>query len=433
MDFSLPKLPNPLDLVRAIKIPNPLDLLPDMPSMPKMPSLPSMPEIPHMPWMPSMPHLPHLPKMPTLPNPLDLIPDIDIPNPFEGIIDDATRRGKKAGNLYNAIQNGEKNTGPNPALAHEGQDLKAKYQEAAYKAMGIDEKEFSTMDPIARNGLINAAYAKMYKKDPETYKWAGMAAMASDKAGTGMMQTYMLEGADVVPGADKAADAVGAPDGKKVRDLLAKGNAGIFNDMMWQHMAFDSGGIGEMQKAFKEGSITKEQLDGWSKLADSKEKMDAAKKSGNPEDLKKAQDGIWEGNKGLLKEEQQFVQDLIYDESPESRAAFKFLSGPMNVMGVTSPVPDGTKFGDHRKGKGGGNDVGNFEQRWKWIEDDMLPEYQKFESNSSAMDGEMDKYVKREKKSQWNEKAWDPANKIIDDAINPIHSPLINPFHGLFD
>jgi hypothetical protein len=364
---------------------------------------PHGPELPN-PFEEPLPH-PQMPQMPELPgfgfNPT-------VPNPFEHYVD----RGSQ---LNNEIQHGAVNTAPDPALAKKGEDEKTKYQAEAFKSLGVDEKTFATMDPIARNGLINAAYARMYKSDPETMKWAGMAAMASDKAGTGMMQTYALSAADMIPGGDTARDAAGAPDGDKVRALLAKGNAGIFNDMMWQHMAFQKGGIEEMEKCRKEGSITDEQLAGWRTLAAGKDDLAKAKASNDPAAMKKAQDEIWGGNKGLLKEEQTFIQKQVYDDSPEAHAAFKFLSGPMNVMGVTSPIPGGTTFDQHRKGMGGGDDVANFDQRWDWIEGHMLPEYQKFEGDPSKMDKEMDKYISREHKDQWDEK------HFIEDAYHDPH------------
>src|SRR6185503_8474929 len=116
--------------------------------------------------------------------------------------------------------------------------------------------EFETMDPIQRNNHINAAYAKMYLSEPETYKWAGMAAMASDKAGTGMLQSYMLELAAESKPVEKLGHLASAPDGAEVRRLLAKGNAGIFNDMYWQHLAFQQGGVEELERGAKEGSVT---------------------------------------------------------------------------------------------------------------------------------------------------------------------------------
>ncbi len=197
-------------------------------------------------------------------------------------IDEAEKELHKAQVVYHNVVDGETNTAPDPSVATEGQDEKAKYQAEAFKNLGVDEHTFATMDPIQRNALINAAYAKMYKSDPDTFKWAGMAAMASNKAGTGMMETQMLSAGAVDPDGKALEGAVGAPDGDKVRALLAAGNAGIFNDMYWQHLAFQNGGMDEMQKAFKEGSITQEQLDGWQKIAAGKEALDKAKASGDP-------------------------------------------------------------------------------------------------------------------------------------------------------
>jgi hypothetical protein len=363
---------------------------------------PSAPEVPTPHDSPLMPHVPELP-----------VPGFNptLPNPFDHYIE----KGK---GLVDHIQNGEQRADGNhdPSEAKATETEKQKYQAQSYAALGIDQATFDSMDPIKRNGLINAQYAKMYKSDPEILKWAGMAAMASDKAGTGMMQTYGLSAADAIPGGDMARNAVGAPSGDKVREMLAKGNGGIYNDMMWQHMAFQQGGIKEMEKCLKEGSITPEQFAGWKQLSQGKDELAAAKASGDQNAIKKANDDIWGGNKGLLHAEQKFVGDEVYRKDPESAEAFRWLSSsPLNVMGVTSPVPGGTTFDQHRKGKGGGDDVGDFDQRWDWIEKEMLPEYQKFESDPTKMNHEMDKYIDREHKDQWDEK------HFIEDAYHDQH------------
>jgi hypothetical protein len=197
-------------------------------------------------------------------------------------------------------------------------------------------------------------------------------------------------------------------------------------------MAFQQGGMDEMEKAFKEGSITKEQLEGWREVAAGKADMDKAKASGDQGAIDAANKEIWGGNKGLLKEEQTFIQHQVYDDSPEAHEAFKFLSGPMNVMGVTSPVPGGTTFGEDRKNKEGDPDVANFDQRWSWIEDEMLPEYQKFESDPNQMNAEMDKYIGREHQNQWDTKAVQPAENGVKKLLPQLGGPVMNPFMQLF-
>ena len=386
-DIELPSIPNPLDYVPDVDIPNPLDYLPDV----------------------------------DIPNPLDLLPDIDIPNP----LDLAAPYVNQGGRILDSIVNGETNTAPNPAMAAEGEEMKARYQAQAYRSLGISEEQFATMDPIARNGLINAAYARMYMSDPDTFKWAGMAAMASDKAGTGMMQTYMLEAGETIPGGGTVEGALGAPDGDEVRRLLAKGNAAIFNDMLWQHLAFQSGGLEEMERAAEEGSITPDQLDGWRRLSAGQSALQDARASGDPQAIAAAQQQVWGGNRQLLFAEQMFVGEQVYDESPESREAFRFLSGGMNVLGVGSPVPGGTSFNDYREGHAGTDDVGDFDQRWGWIQSNMLPEYQAFEGDTPAMNAQMQGYLDREHKNQWMEKSVGPALPYLG-------GPISSPFADLF-
>ena len=336
--------------------------------------------------------------------------------PFAGLYESGPDKRPSFGErVLNAFR-GEPNTAPNPSVAEPGQDVKASYEARAYAALGLDRHEFETMDPIQRNNHINAAYAKMYLSEPETYKWAGMAAMASDKAGTGMLQSYMLELAAESKPVEKLGHLASAPDGAEVRRLLAKGNAGIFNDMYWQHLAFQQGGVEELERGAKEGSVTPGHLEGWRQLAAAKQARAAAEKSGDQAALSAAEKQIWAANKALLHGEQKHVQDVAYAESPESRSAFRFLSSPFNVLDVSSPIPGGTNFDDNRDWKPGSDkswvpfsdDIGDFDQRWGWVEEQMLPEYMAFEK-TPAMQERMNELVAQENTHPWMHKVLGPA------------------------
>ncbi len=279
------------------------------------------------------------------------------------------------------------------------EELKQRYQLQAFGRLGVTAQQFSSMDPVERNGLINAAYARLYKSDPDAMKWAGMAAMASDEAGTGMMQSWLLSGVEAL-GLGDVSRTVGAPSDEKVQELLASGNEAIFNDMAWQHLAFQQGGLEELERAAEQGSLTPEQLEGWRKIARGKAMLDEARTRGDQAAIARAQDEIWGGNRLLLRSEQKFVQDIVYDESEDSRAAFQFLSGNLNPLGVVSPVPHGTSFKEHRMLKPGRDDVGDLDQRWDWIEESMLPEYRAFEGHRERMMARMDHLIAREHQPQ---------------------------------
>jgi len=267
-----------------------------------------------------------------------------------------------------------------PTAEPESASIKERYRQRAFKQLGAsNEKEFTDMDPRQRNTRITGAYADMYQSDSATNKWAGMAAYASDLVGVGIGATEVAGG---IPGLPQGMDMAGI-DNKKLNDLLAKGNAGVYDDLMWQHMAMQEGGIDSLRKAAKSGELPPEQLAGWEQIAKGKAALEKAKASGDKKAIAAANDEVWGGNNALLKYEQEvFLQNLVYDESPEARALFKQIS-----PGMISPVPGGTSLINHRDKTGqgtDGTDVGDKNQRFDWISKSMAPEYRNREEKENG-------------------------------------------------
>jgi hypothetical protein len=275
---------------------------------------------------------------------------------------------------------------PEPAADVEP-SIRERYQEQAYAQLGLTREQFETMNPIERNTLISGAYADMYSANRDTMKWAGMASFASDTVGLGMMSAPAM---DLLPG---------GPDGGQLRDLLAEGNGQLFQDIYWQHMAFQEGGIEELQRAAEAGEVDPQQLAAWSVIAQGQEALSEARASGDEEAERAAQDLVWQGNGDLLRYEQQvFLQDLVYDSGPEARDTFKRMTAITDMvpgLGMPSPIPGGESFQSHRQesGASGKADVGNIDQRWDWISNSMLPSFRDLEENRpEEMTGYMDRF-----------------------------------------
>jgi hypothetical protein len=237
-------------------------------------------------------------------------------------------------------------TGPEPS------SLKEKYKQRAYQQVGAkDGADFDAMSDLVGVGIAGT--------------------QAADALPTGIPGMSMGDGMTVA-----------GVDNKKLNELLAKGNAGVYDDLMWQHMAMQEGGIDAMRKAAKAGEIPAEQMAGWEKIAAGKSAMDEAKASGDEKAISAANEQVWAGNNALLQYEQQvFLQKLVYDESPEARALFDKIS-----PGMISPVPGGTSFINHNDANGGpigsDADIGDKDQRWDWINKTMAPEYRDREENN---------------------------------------------------
>lgn len=305
----------------------------------------------------------YLPSLPGL-----SLPDIDIPNPFHS----------------SGPQMPEHGPAQAPAVApgadgHPSQSLRDRYQSQAYATLGMTPQQFEGMDPVERNTRINAAYAQMYMDNPDVMKWAGMASYASETVGVGMMQAGALN----IPGVQ---GMTGAPDGDRLRQLFAQGNGELFQDIYWQHLAFQHGGVDELRRAAKEspGSVDPRQIAAWAEMDDGQRMLREAQASGDQAAIQAAQDRIWQGNGDLLQfEQREFLRKHVYESAPDARDAVGFLSGPWNVLGVNSPIPGGESFHDYRDrtGRTGTADVGDTDQRWDWISNSMLPSFRDRETN----------------------------------------------------
>jgi hypothetical protein len=198
-----------------------------------------------------------------------------------------------------------------------------------------------------RNENINAAYAEMYLRNPAVYKWAGMAALTSACVGRGMYIMHYLKQTRLgsVVGLFRAEVA-------RIFQMLGVGNAAVFADIYWQHLAYDQGGIAELSRIYHAGNLDRRTFRAW-------QKIDEGRRANN-------QALIWEGNAGLLYfEQKEVLQPSVYDGH---ELLWKTVSG-----WITSPI-----LGHHESFEAfspEGN-VGVFEDRWRWIEQSMLPRWQ---------------------------------------------------------
>ncbi len=250
-----------------------------------------------------------------------------------------------------AIQDFVATLPPGPLSAQQYQDLANQYVRDKLPGDRVN-------DIYARNAAITQAYAEMYFANPDVYKWAGMAAFASDLVGDGIRQAEAARqaGLPIIPGVSDFSFT-------ELSQSLQFGNARVYTDIYWQHLAYQHGGMDAIRRAHQEGAITQDVLRAW-------EQIDAGARTGNA-------DQVWEGNKGLLRYEQEVtLQQGVYDPS---RRIYQRLSSEITglVQPLTSPIPgDPVTFQEFVPG----GDIGDFNDRWRWIEDSMLPAWRERES-----------------------------------------------------
>jgi len=197
-----------------------------------------------------------------------------------------------------------------------------------------------------RNIEITTAYARMYLRAPHVYRWAGMAALTSASVGRAML---MLRAARRT-GAGLAIGLWGGEVERTLR-LLGRGNVAVYDDIFWQHTAYDAGGLAAIEAAHREGRIDDQLRDGWRSI-------DAGRRNGDAE-------AVWHGNRCLLEFEQRVVlQRAVYDQE---QSLWRRLAGWM-----PSPLPLHAETFETWSRNG---NPARFEDRWAWIEHSLLPRY----------------------------------------------------------
>jgi hypothetical protein len=226
------------------------------------------------------------------------------------------------------------------------------WRQRALAAAGIDPARW---DPDAGFKDNETVVERVYAYDMgvfnhnENLLWAGMAKLAGAQVHRGLAVTQATMDAaamtaDQVPTADVI---IGYASMVQVKLLV--GQRAIFEDLAWQHQAFVEAGLPALMALSAPGLP----LDAWRDIA-----------SGEPGRVRR-------GNKVLLRREQEVVLAPCY---ASIRAIPDFDQIPERMSAdALSPVPGGKPFREVVPG----GDITVFADRWKWIETDMLPAYER--------------------------------------------------------
>src|SRR5215207_5585896 len=232
-------------------------------------------------------------------------------------------------------------------------DISANDPRAQWRSRANRRIEFTPGNPadratvLKRNEYVTAAYSEMYLRNPVVYKWAGMAALTSAAVGRGMYMIHYLK--------QSRLNMMVGLFGREVANvavMLGAGNLAVFEDIYWQHLAYERAGIAELERIAQAGGLDRRVMRAWRQI-------DHGRQSGD-------QALIWAGNRGLLHyEQQQVLQPAVYDGD---RELWKALSG-----WIVSPIPGHAETIDSFAPNA---NIGVFDERWAWIEQRMLPRWQ---------------------------------------------------------
>jgi uncharacterized protein YukE len=308
------------------------------------------------------------------------------------------------------------------------------WREIAYWRAGIDGDSWDPSDGLyANDDTVQAVYryyGNLYLENPEL-QWAGMANIVGPMFYAGWQDMYAVRGlsdegqrvrylselvglptlpgwaydagdqiADVVPGGFLSpvdlAEHLADEELEWYEDRFMGMQKEIFDDLAWQHEAFVLGGVGLIREIHRDNpsEIDTRQLQAWEDIA-----------SGEP-------DRVAEGNTQLLRREQlEIIQD-DYDDMRDHHGPVGDVATYAFSTMADNPMPGGQAYRDYDPITVGFNlgppdvsigplgplgpgltiwdspdvrierdlplpegNLSNFEDRWGWIENDMLPAY----------------------------------------------------------
>lgn len=225
---------------------------------------------------------------------------------------------------------------------------------------------------VGRNRAITGVYAALFLKNPGVFLWPGMAAYASQQVGMGIAVSggpFGVQEDGIMPDPiateellrpfDEAVENLGPFFPNRFRELLIAGNDGVYRDIVPLFLAYLDGGLSAVTALDVD-----ERLKSGFRLIDAGARMREFGLSavGN--------EAVWEGNKLLLRYEQEVtLQGLVY--APD-RLLWKLASGAVFMRFETGPVPNPARWTYFQETVPFG-DVGDFDQRWLWIDGTMLP------------------------------------------------------------
>jgi hypothetical protein len=227
-----------------------------------------------------------------------------------------------------------------------------------------------------RNRAITATYARLYLRQRDLFKWAGMAAFASFQVG------LALEPLEAGVGGGDLLD-----DLERVRET----NNAVFADIAWAHFAYEAKGIDEVRRCLA-------RTRGHHLLRSGFEQMHRAAQKGAIDRAR-----AWEANTMLLEHEQfatvqprferfdrvfghtlSLATMLDFDGNHrridrKSLSAFSLfmLTRGLHVLVFTGGVPN----------------LISFDQRWHWIRHGLLPRWQRIDRAEQEVKRIMERFV----------------------------------------
>jgi len=211
---------------------------------------------------------------------------------------------------------------------------------------------YSIRNYLEINRQFTEAYKIMYALNPSAFKWIGAASVVSSSVGKNIRKVqYGVRGNPNVPPIVPMRPYV-IPTSTQIKKFLIIGNATIFRDIFWQHIAFLYCGAAQMEALNKAGELADALLEAWLMIA-------RGLREGNVE-------LIWKGNELIAKHEQKTVLQPVIDKHSEA-ASLGAWGADTSIPGADTPFDSNKNFADE-------------DHRWDWVANEFWPAYREHEA-----------------------------------------------------
>jgi hypothetical protein len=249
-----------------------------------------------------------------------------------------------------------------------------------------------------RNRAITAAYAGWYRQEPWLFKWAGMAAFASDQVGVALATAEML----MAPHRALREDGVPPPDAALLdllRDLYGRGvtvalfvpialhegataqlledlrvikqaNDAIFNDTGWAHLAYIHGGLKALEACLT-ADAERPLLEAFRMLDE------GAHRLCDPSTFEEGRVLIDRAAVAMLRHEQMTILPPYMERLSDLGRRLASLGTWLDFEGAAGPMgqPSFSGYFGLPAVLLGTRSIASTQDRWTWIENDLLPRW----------------------------------------------------------
>ncbi len=252
---------------------------------------------------------------------------------------------------------------------------------------------------VARNRAISACYARWYLQEPWLFKWAGMAAFASDQVGIAMALIELIAAPHKAMRPEESfAQAAGlsgmtaelygralnlvlalpvsmhdaATNNLLLQDLelIKQANDAIFADVGWAHVAYIYGGL-EALEANLTGADQAELLEAF-RLIDQ-----GARLLATTDDYYAGSAMIDRGGRIMLRHEQLTILPPYMEQLSDLGRRIASIGSWLDFSNGSDPFsqPTFSLFFGPPAVLLGRRSIADLTDRWQWIEEDVLPKW----------------------------------------------------------